>query len=96
MGWDSKKYAFHAQSAHLPLSVHGSELGQRSWHGRPMYRAAIPDRATEISVVQSSGRFWGVVLYSVDTGESFCSLGVKRPGRDAHHSPPSTAEVMNE
>jgi len=72
-----------------------------------MNRAAISDRETEISVVQSSGRFWGsptlllngyrgVVPYSRDTGESSCSLGVKRPARGAHHSPQSTAEVMNE
>jgi hypothetical protein len=32
--------------------------------------------------------------YPMDTGGSF--PGVKRPGREADHSPPSSAEVKNE
>jgi hypothetical protein len=31
-----------------------------------------------------------------DIGVGVLSLGVKRPGRDAFHSPPPTAEVMKE
>jgi hypothetical protein len=31
--------------------------------------------------------------YTMGTGGSF--LGVKRPGSDAHHSPPTSAEVRN-
>jgi hypothetical protein len=42
-------------------------------------------------------RLWGAhpASYSVGTGDSFPG-GKARPGRDADHSPPSSAEVKNE
>jgi hypothetical protein len=43
------------------------------------------------SVQASSGAH--LALYAMDTGGSFS--GVKRPGHEAHHSPPSSAEVKN-
>jgi hypothetical protein len=59
-------------------------------------RGSIPDRAEDFSsspcVQTGSGAH--AASYPMGTGGSFPG-GKARPGRDADHSPPSTAEVKN-
>jgi hypothetical protein len=56
-------------------------------------RVSIPGRGKRLSSsAQRPGRLWGPP-YPMDTGAS--SPGVKRPGRETDHTPPSSAEMKN-
>jgi len=54
------------------------------------------DEATDVSLLQNfqTGSESLPASYSLDTGCSFS--GVKRPGHEADHEPPSSAEYQNE
>ena len=64
----------------------------------PRKRAGQPNSLGSITALftETSKSLWVyTVSYSVDTnGGSFC--GVKRPGHEFQHSPPSSAEITNE
>jgi hypothetical protein len=74
-------------------TVVGIVTGLRS--GRPMNRISISDRRKET--------FLRSVRNGSDAHPAFCSVGtvgyflcgVKRPGREADHSPPCSAEVRS-
>jgi hypothetical protein len=65
------------------------------WGGQWRTRGSISDRCKRIfSPPQRPDRLRGPPTPH-PTGTGTLSLGVKRPGREADHSPTSTAEVNN-
>ncbi|KDR20946.1 hypothetical protein L798_03885 [Zootermopsis nevadensis] len=57
-------------------------------------RGSIPDNSREFFLCVQTGS--GVLPTSYPMGTGVLSRGKTRPGRDADHSPPSSAEVKNE
>jgi hypothetical protein len=58
-------------------------------------RNSIPGKARNLSPLYSVQKGSEAQLESCSTGTEALSSGVKRLGREAQHSPPSSAEVMN-
>jgi hypothetical protein len=59
------------------------------------HRGSIRGRDKKFfSTPERSDRLWGPVSYPMGTGGSLLP-GVKRQGREADHTPPSSAEVKN-
>jgi hypothetical protein len=58
-------------------------------------RGSIPGRGKRFSLLPSVQTGSGVHPASYPVGTGALSIGVKRPGYDADHSPPTSAEVKN-
>jgi hypothetical protein len=58
---------------------------------------SIPSRGRDFVVSSSPrpDRLWGAHATSYPVGTEVVSLQVKRPGREAGHSPPPSAEIKN-
>jgi hypothetical protein len=64
------------------------------WTAGWMIGGSIPGRGWEFFSSPRSNLLWDPPSLQ-SNGTRNCFLGVKRPGREADHSPPSSAEVMN-
>jgi hypothetical protein len=58
-------------------------------------RVRFPAGAGNFSLHHASRTALGPTQPPIQWVPGALSLGVKRPGREAHHSPPSSAEVKN-
>jgi hypothetical protein len=74
-------------------------LQQRSWYsdwlrvGRPRGRSSSPGRVKNFLFSTSSRPALGSTQPPIQWVPGALSLGVKRPGREANHSLPTSAEV---
>jgi hypothetical protein len=56
---------------------------------------SIPSNARILSFPRRLGRIWGPTQPPIQWAQGAISPEVKRPGREADHSPPSSAEFKN-
>jgi hypothetical protein len=79
------------RGAYLAWKLSGMAVGYE-W----MIGGSIPGRGCEFfSPPPRPDRLWGSTQPRIQWVPGTISLGVKRPGREADHSPPSSAEVKN-
>jgi len=67
-------------------------MATRLWTGRSWI--LIPP-APRVLSLKHTDRLWGPSIF-LFSGQRISFPGLKHPGREVHHSPPSSAEVMSD
>jgi hypothetical protein len=86
----------------MPRSTQDVEAGQRSWYsdwlrdGRPRGRISSPGRGKIFLLSTSASRpVLGPIQPPIQWVPGGSFPGLKRPGREAGNSPPTSAEIKN-
>jgi hypothetical protein len=93
MHFSQSAYGFKGQDIY-----EGSQIAQsvQRWATGWTIGGSSPGRGWEFFCVPPRpDRLWGLTQPPIQWVPGALSLGVKRPGREADHSPPSSAEVKN-